>query len=25
VVFTSDPKDLESLRAHFPAVRVLAC
>jgi predicted nucleic acid-binding protein len=25
VVFTSDPKDLESLRAHLPAVRVLAC
>ncbi len=25
VVFTSDPKDLEALQAHFPTVRVLAC
>ncbi len=25
VVFTSDPKDLESLRTYFPTVRVLTC
>ena len=25
VVFTSDTKDLESLRAYFPTVRVLTC